>query len=245
MHPHEVGPLPEGLSSRSRRCRTQTATSGVRKMFHPCSRPLRSSMSAARSTSRLNAWILVRRSGSVNRRLRLGRRRSEKCPDPPTSRNPGDLERNTGFEPATFALARRTDLVTNGPRSSPTITNPAKSFRLRCTGRDGGSPTIPNHQQRSCSTGVPRRRSATRRCPGRGAPRLDEGCCPSGMPTRRPLAPTRSPQRLPHPLLRRGYPDRDPAPARMIQTLHEDSCRQTTKSSGTRRPTATRLSIAG
>jgi len=38
------------------------------------------------------------------------------------------LERNTGFEPATFALARRTDRVTSRPRFSSTITNRAKSF---------------------------------------------------------------------------------------------------------------------
>ena len=39
------------------------------------------------------------------------------------------LERNTGFEPATFALARRPGHVDIRPRTSPTVTKRAKSFR--------------------------------------------------------------------------------------------------------------------
>src|SRR5258705_12222220 len=36
---------------------------------------------------------------------------------------PLQLERNTGFEPATFALARRTDRVHNRSRWAPTVPN--------------------------------------------------------------------------------------------------------------------------
>jgi len=50
------------------------------------------------------------------------------------------MERNTGFEPATFALARRTSRVTNGLYSSPTVPNDAKPFG------DPGAGSGPHHQ---------------------------------------------------------------------------------------------------
>jgi len=65
------------------------------------------------------------------------------------------LERNTGFEPATFALARRTDRVTNGSRSCTTITNHRRSFGDLTTTGARGSPTASSRAQPSCSTGVP------------------------------------------------------------------------------------------
>jgi hypothetical protein len=70
-----------------------------------------------------------------------------KKPGPANHTESGQFGANTGFEPATFALARRTDRVTDGSRASPAITNPAKSFRQRSTGGGGGyqrSPAINN-----------------------------------------------------------------------------------------------------
>src|SRR6266436_1451681 len=93
-------------------------------------------------------------SGSVaNLWRRHERRRPRKSLDPPSTRNPGNLERNTGFEPATFALARRTDRVTSPPCSSPTVTNAWKSFGATRTGGEAGSPTLPDGPQPFCSTG--------------------------------------------------------------------------------------------
>jgi len=116
---------------------------------------------------------------------------------------PFSLERNTRFELATFALARRPDRVANGSRRSPTVTNRAKSFRQRPCEGFRGSPTVPEDAQRSCSTGVPRR-CATARCRAdRETPWLDEGRGPCSLRARGAGASSRSPERLPHPLLGR------------------------------------------
>ena len=50
-----------------------------------------------------------------------------KNPDPATMRNPGYLERNTGFEPATFALARRPGQVAKTSQDSQAVPNSRNS----------------------------------------------------------------------------------------------------------------------
>ena len=114
-----------------------------------------------------------------------------------------ELERNTGFEPATFALARRTDRVTNGRCSSPTFPNPWKSFGAPGTAGGPGSPTIPDGPQRFCSTGVPRRSPTPRRRSSRRAPGMDEGSGPCLVRARRADALQGPSERLSDPLLRR------------------------------------------
>jgi len=73
----------------------------------------------------------------------------------------------------TFALARRSERVTNGRCSSPSVPNQRNSF---------GAPTIPTHRltnrPQPPSGFVPQvfqdGREATRRSPGRDAAKLDE-----------------------------------------------------------------------
>src|SRR5438132_6719298 len=52
------------------------------------------------------------------------------------------LERNTGFEPATFALARRPYRAANGLCSSPGVHNQRHSFGADGDGGSASSPTI-------------------------------------------------------------------------------------------------------
>lgn len=88
----------------------------------------------------------------------------------------------------TLLLARRTEHVAIRLRSSPTVTDRAKSFESSTACGGASSPTIPNGAQPLCSTGVPRRRATARRRPGRGASGLDEGCRSRVLPTRRSRA---------------------------------------------------------
>ena len=111
-----------------------------------------------------------------------------------------NLERNTGFEPATFALATRCGRVSNYRRASPTVTNGGKSFGHRRARRGLATPSVPSGAQPSCSTGVPTWRATARRGAGRSAPWLDEGRGADGMQARRAYSHSRRPQRSPDPL---------------------------------------------
>jgi Helix-turn-helix domain len=103
-------------------------------------------------------WIPGRETG-VNPRRRLERRRPRKSPDPPTSRNPGDLERNTGFEPATFALATSQPGIHESPLPSTNLHEPLISLASAEHEGEPGFTNLHADSRASCAQRVPGRSS--------------------------------------------------------------------------------------
>jgi len=99
----------------------------------------------------------------VTLRRRLARRRTRKCPDTLTTRNPGNLERNTGFEPATFALATRQPGIHEAPLPSTNQHEPVISLGSSDSTAERSSTNLHAGSRISCAQRVPRSgRSATR-----------------------------------------------------------------------------------
>ncbi len=73
------------------------------------------------------------------------------------------LERNTGFEPATFALAIRQSAIHDSPLPSTNQQDPAVSFGSSESTHDPGSTNLHADSLASCAQPVPRRRSRSRR----------------------------------------------------------------------------------
>ena len=73
------------------------------------------------------------------------------------------LERNTGFEPATFALATRQPGIHDSPLPSTNQQDPLISFGAQEPDRDPGSTNLHADSQASCAQRVPGRRSRNHR----------------------------------------------------------------------------------
>src|SRR5712692_4589595 len=73
------------------------------------------------------------------------------------------MERNTGFEPATFALATRQDGVHESPLPSRNLHDPSISFGSSDDARESGSTILHADSLASCAHRVPNRRSRNHR----------------------------------------------------------------------------------
>ena len=73
------------------------------------------------------------------------------------------LERNTGFEPATFALAIRQSAIHDSPLPSTNQQDPAVSFGSSDSSPDPGSTNLHADSRASCAQHVPRSRRNTTR----------------------------------------------------------------------------------
>jgi predicted DNA-binding transcriptional regulator AlpA len=134
------------------------------QMFHRCSKA-RTIAHAKKPRHQLpgsRGWARQRQT-VVNRRRRLGRRRPRKSPDPRTTRNPGKLERNTGFEPATFALATRQSGIHDPSRLSTNLQEATIFLGSSDSASGRGSTNLHEDSRGSCAQRVPRSRRSTAR----------------------------------------------------------------------------------
>ena len=73
------------------------------------------------------------------------------------------MERNTGFEPATFALATRQSAIHDSPRPSPNQQGPVISLGSSGSPSEPSSTNLHADSRPSCAQNVPRSRRSTTR----------------------------------------------------------------------------------